>query len=275
MKKDMFWKLLAVLAAAVLLPACQSDYTEEALQSAREYALKNTKMLPETARNYIRYATPVLQTAGIFAHRPMKLTEYDHLPRNVDYKARPDPKSAVILAQFVWNPPGLGYSVIAVGRSQADLSSWDPIRVVLKDIAPYRKTYETALKAAVNYVTDNMLYLSRMERVRVRTTEAEVRETDFDLEYMFEEQLESAQSEWKNFLDTLKEQRKKRQYSLVWKADDGKKRIVVTGFGSENSLVRWTPACGMVIPLSKLDEYTRKIEMKGPDQTGSPENDAK
>ena len=275
MKNNLFWKLLAVLAAAIVLPACQSDYTEEALQRAREYALENTRMLPETARNYIRYATPVLQTAGIFAHQPMRLTEYDHLPRNIDYNVKPDPKSGVILSQFVWEPPDLGYSVIAVGRSQSDLSYWNPIRVILKDIAPYREHYENARNQAIGYVTNNMLYLSRLERVRVRTSEAEVRETDFDLEYMFEEQLESSQSEWKNFLDTLKEQRKKRQYSLVWKADDGKRRIVITGFGSENSLAGWTPACGMVLPISRLDEYTRKIEMKGPDQTGSPEKDAK
>ena len=275
MKNNIFRKLLPVLAAAVMLPACQSDYTEEALQNAREYTLKNTQMLPETARNYIRYATPELQTAPIFSHEPMKLTEYAHLPRNIDYSVKPDPKSGIIMSQFVWNPPDLGYSVIAIGQSHSDMAYWNPIRVVLKDIAPYWKTYEDARLSAAFYVTNNMLYLSRMERVRVRTTEAEVRETDFDLEYMFEEQLESATSEWVHFLETLQEQRKKRQFSLVWKADDKDKRIVITGFGSKRSMRKWYPACGMVIPVSKLDEYTLKIEKKGPDEPDSPESEKK
>ena len=258
----------------LLLTACQSDYTEEALQKAREFTLDQTRMLPEVSRNYIRYATPALQTRIIFRHRPMRLTEYEHLDRNVDFNPAYDPKLDTIVSQFVWNPPEAGYSVIAIGRSRRNLSYWEPLKVILKNTASYRTDYENARAAAIRYVTNYMLYLSPLERVRVRTSETEVRETNFDLEYMFEEQLESSADEWKNFLQSLKEQRDRRQFSLIWKADDPKKRIVITGFGSVGGLDNWAPACGMVIPAAQLNEYTQSTYLKGPDEPVSPENTA-
>ena len=264
--------LLPVLFLAVLLAAgCQTDYTEEAVQRAREYTLDNTRMLPEIARNHIRYVTPQLQTALIFPHRPMALTEYDHIGRNIDFNPINDPKLNTIVAQFVWNPPQLDYSVIVIGRSRQDLSYWKPLKVILKHVVPVRAFYESARTLAAEYITNNMLYLSRLERVRVRTSEAEIRETQFDLEYMFEEQFESAKDEWKSFLDKLKKQRDRRQYSVIWKADDPAKRIVITGFGSASGLVGWTPSCGMVIPVSQLDEYTASIYEKGPEEPKTPE----
>ena len=244
--------------------ACQSDYTEEALQKAREYTLQNARMLPETARNHIRYTTPALQTSYIFGHRPMMLTEYDHLRRNIDFNPITNHKMDAFLSLFVWDPPELGYSVITIGHSRRDMSYWEPVRVVFKHIVPVRKDYESARTKAVFYVTNNMLYLSNLERVRVRTSEAEVRETDFDLEYMFEEQFEHAENEWKNFLETLKKSQERKQYSLVWKTDAPGKRIVITGFGSVKGLQGWSPACGMVISEDKLNEYTLKIDSKVP-----------
>ena len=231
---------MSVLLLAILLTAgCQTDYTEEALHRAREYALDHSRMLPEIARNHIRYVTPNLQTAPIFPHQAMALTEYDHIGRNIDFTPKHDPNLDTIVAQFVWNPPQLSYSVIVIGCSRKDLSYWEPLKVVLKHVIPRRTVYENARDQAVSYITNNMLYLSRLERVRVRTSEAEVRETQFDLEYMFEEQFESTQNEWKKFLDELKKQQDRRQYSVIWKADDPKKRIVITGFGSASGLEGW------------------------------------
>ena len=270
MKIDRFWKLLPMLVLAILLAACQTNYTEEALQNARDYALENTRMLPEVARKYIRFATPKLQTTHIFSHQPMRLSEYDHISRNIDFNPRTDPGSATILAQFVWSPPRLGYSIIVIGQSHADLAYWTPLRVVLKNIAPYRKDYEAARTKAIYYVINNMLYLSSLERVRVRTSEAEVRETDFDLEYMFEEQLESSAAEWRRFLKTLRKQWERRQYSLIWKTDDGDRRIVITGLASIYGLKNWSAFCGMVIPAKQLDEYTVKIVVKDPDAPEEP-----
>ena len=263
----MFVMLLAVLLTA----GCQTDYTEEALHRAREYALDNSRMLPEIARNHIRYVAPKLQTAPIFPHKAMALTEYDHIGRNIDFVPKYDPDLDTIVAQFVWNPPQLSYSVIVIGCSRKDLSYWEPLKVILKHVIPQREVYEKARNQAISYVTNNMLYLSRLERVRVRTSEVEVRETQFDLEYMFEEQFESTQNEWKKFLDELKKQQNRRQYSLIWKADDPKKRIVITGFGSASGLDGWTPSCGMVLTVRKLDEYTASIYEKGPEEPVSPE----
>ena len=51
-----------------------------------------------------------------------------------------------------------------------------------------------------------------------------------------------------------------------------KKRIVITGFGSDFDLSEWTPSCGMVIPLKKLDEYTAEITERIP---GAPDESQK
>ena len=263
---------MSVLLLALLLTAgCQTDHTEEAVQRAREFTLDNSRMLPEIARNHIRYVAPKLQTAPIFSHQAMLLTEYDHIGRNIDFVRKKDPDLDTIVAQFVWRPPQLSYSVIVIGHSRKDLSYWEPLKVILKHVVPYRKDYENARSRAVYYVTNNMLYLSRLERVRVRTSEAEVRETQFDLEYMFEEQFESTQNEWKKFLDEIKKQQGRRQYSVIWKGDDPQKRIVITGFGSAAGLKDWSPSCGMVITVGKLDEYTAAIYVKGPEEPVSPE----
>lgn len=264
------WIRLSAILLPVLLAACQTeDNTQEAMLRAREFALEQTRMLPETARNHIRYVTPKVQFLTIFPHKPMLLTEYAHIPRNVDRNARQDPKRAAVLAQFVWDPPGLGYSVIAIGHSRRDLDHWEPYKVILKNTAPYQKLYELARAAAVFYVTNNMLYLTNLERLRVNSAEAEVRETSFDLDYLYEEKLQGSRDEWKLFLDDLNDRLKQRQFSLVWRADDQNRRIVVTGMGSVADLEKWTPACGMVIPAAQLDKYTVAIRRKEPEADGS------
>ncbi|MBO4647230.1 MAG: hypothetical protein J5806_03640 [Lentisphaeria bacterium] len=255
------WAILLPMISAllVLLAACQTDHTEEALQTARKFALEQTRMLPETSRNYIRYATPVLQVESLFAHRPMRLTEYAHIRRNIDFNPRYHENLDYIISQFVWDLPNEGFSVIAIGRSCQDLSYWEPLKVLLKKSVMRRWNYEKARSNAITYVTDNMLYLSNLERVRVRTSEVEIRETSFDLEYMFDSQADGTPDEWKKFLNDLKEQRDRRQYSVIWPADDEKKRIVVTGFGTNEGLRGWEPSCGMVISADVLNEYTLEI----------------
>ena len=245
----------AALSLMLALAACQTDYTDEALENAREFTLENTRMLAEPYRDYVRYATPEIQAGNLFSYTPLTLTEYGHIPRNPEYIPQEAPELDTILSNFVWNPPGLEFSIIAIGRSNRNMQHWEPIKVIFKNVKPIRAAYETARLDAIQYVISNMLYLSTAERVRVRFSEVEVLETDFDLEYMFEPMLEGGEAEWKSFLDSLKQQRDKKQFSLVWKADDPNKRIVVAGFGSPGGLSGWKAASGMVLTKKRLDEY--------------------
>ena len=140
----------AMSALLILLAACQTDHTEEALQTAREFALENTRMLPETSRNHIRYTTPVLQVDSLFAHRPMRLTEYAHIRRNIDFNPKYHENLNQVISQFVWHLPKEGFSVIAIGRSCQDLSYWEPLKVVLKKVVPRRNDYENARTNAIS-----------------------------------------------------------------------------------------------------------------------------
>ena len=55
-----FRAAMAALAFLLLTAgaACRTDYTDDAVEKARAYALARTKDLTEPQRNFIRYATP-------------------------------------------------------------------------------------------------------------------------------------------------------------------------------------------------------------------------
>ena len=106
-----FRAAMAALAFLLLTAgaACRTDYTDDAVEKARAYALERTKDLTEPQRNFIRYATPEIWEDEIFPYQPMAFEEYAHLPRNLqDKEPVKAPYHDFMASSFVWNPPGLG-----------------------------------------------------------------------------------------------------------------------------------------------------------------------
>lgn len=258
----------ALICAVLLLNGCASDHSEEALQKARDFALEHTRTVPETARNHIRYTSPQVQYSTVFAHRAMKPTDYDHLVRT-EAKKNNIAKDYMII-NFVWQFPGADYSVVVLGKGLRNYAHWEGVRVILKKAAPVRKAYENARKMAVGYAVNNMLTLTRKEHNRVRFSEAEVFQTAFQLEHFktpFHEK--GGPDSWKAYLDRLKAEEERYQYSLVWKADGKDRFVVITGIGlaksadpaQKKALGSWKVVTGKVISGSLLRKYTiRKVE---------------
>lgn len=249
--------LLPALLLLAVCAACRSDHTDYAVEKARAYALERTKDLTEPQRNFIRYTTPEIWEDEIFPYEPMKFEEYAHLPRNLeDDKPIKAPYHDYVAASFVWNPPGLGHSVVVIGSGERSMHFWEPLKLVYKSIQPIDKAYENARNAAIMYVMNNMLYLTRTERNRVRFSEAEVLRTDFNMKYMNRRD-EADDTAWESYLKSLSPQKDNVQYSLVWKADDPNHFIVITGFAGK-TLAGWSPLSGMYLTKARLERFTVK-----------------
>ena len=263
---------MTALAFALLAAcgACRTDDTDHAVEKARAYALERTRDLTEPQRNFIRYATPEIWEDEIFPYEPMKFEEYAHLPRNLeDDKPIKAPYHDYMASSFVWNPPGLGHSVVVIGSGERSMHFWEPLKLVYKTLRPVDKAYESARTAAVMYVMNNMLYLTRTERNRVRFSEAEVLRTDFNLKYM-RNQEEADDSAWESYLKSLARRKDQVQYSLIWKADDANHVIVITGFAGD-TLAGWSPASGMYLEKSRLERFTVKADLLPAEKPGAPE----
>ena len=157
-----FRAAMAALAFLLLTAgaACRTDYTDDAVEKARAYALERTKDLTEPQRNFIRYATPEIWEDEIFPYQPMAFEEYAHLPRNLqDKEPVKAPYHDFMASSFVWNPPGLGYSVVVIGSGERSMQFWEPLKLVYKTTVPVDKAYENARQTAVMYVMNNMLYI--------------------------------------------------------------------------------------------------------------------
>ena len=254
-----FRAAMAALAFLLLTAgaACRTDYTDDAVEKARAYALERTKDLTEPQRNFIRYATPEIWEDEIFPYQPMAFEEYAHLPRNLqDKEPVKAPYHDFMASSFVWNPPGLGYSVVVIGSGERSMQFWEPLKLVYKTLQPIDKAYENARNAAIMYVMNNMLYLTRTERNRVRFSEAEVMRTDFNMKYM-QNRDEADDTAWESYLKSLAPQKDNVQYSLVWKADDPNHFIVITGFAGD-TLSGWSPLSGMYLTKARLERFTVK-----------------
>lgn len=271
MKIKIFAFALPVL---LFLSGCTVDYTHSAVEKARSFALKNTLDLTEYQRNHIRYVYPAVWKREIFTHKPMSLTEYDHMARNRDFKPRKSDRLHYMDMSFAWeNIPGLGYTVIVLGHGENSGNFWEPLKVVYKKSAPVDPGYENAKAAAVNFVTNNMLDLSTQERNRVRFSEAQVAYTSFDLSYAQEEKpfvRKKRETGLEGYLASLrKDAAGKRgktpgagggetQFSLVWKGDDPGKLIVISGISPNNSLGTWKILSGAVLTVKVFERFLQE-----------------
>lgn len=283
--KTLSFDLLLIFSAGILLFAasCTVDYTVPAMEKARKFALKNTLDLTEYQRNHIRYVYPAVWRRVIFEHEAMKLTEYDHMARNSEFKPRKSDRLSYMDLSFAWeNIPGLDYTVIVLGHGESSGNFWEPLKMVYKKNAPIDDDYENARRKAVDFVTNNMQTLSVAERDRVRFSEAETALTNFDLSYAQQEdpRHDRKSSSLEGYLASLKEtaSRKKEeksrsrkdekkenayeedrnaevQYSLVWKADDPEKLIVISGISKGSSLKNWKILSGAVLPRKVFEKY--------------------
>ncbi len=251
MKQKLFLILTALLAV-FSGTGCRTDYTQEAAETAREYALEKVKGLTEEQRHYIRYTQPVLYSNLIFAREVVPLTEMEHVKVVKTSRLPVDPGQDMMHHCFVWAPPGLDSSVVVAGTGERSLRFWSPIRALLKNYIPDDADYESAKASSHSFLNGNKKDISVPEQNRIRFSEAEVRYTRFPKTWNTEAKVPTP---WEQYVKELKERTRipedkaapeeeiiLTQLSLVWRsADNPEEYIVFTGFSRNGCLNGWHP----------------------------------
>ncbi len=254
--KRFLLSLFAMIAAAAALTGCRSDYTKNAVERARAYALDNLKGLSDNQRNFIRYTQPVIYENIVYPRYVIPLdTGAGHLEID-DVRHFPvAPEHDLMHSCVVWNPPDLGARVVVAGEGERSMMFWQPYRVIVKRYDPGDRGLKNATGAAATFVRNNMQYLSTAELNRVRFDNPETvytrlpvdpEEPDLDdltswEEYMLEKQGRNEKSPYT-------------QLSLMWPADDPLQCIVVTGFSKTGTFNGWKVRTAELMDVNKLND---------------------
>ena len=121
---------LLCFAAGLLfsIPACKTDYTEEAVEKARTYALENIRGISETQRNYIRYTQPQIFENTLFPRMTMPIPDEAHIKVSNITRLPEAPHLDYMHSCIVWIPPGLDAMVVVSGEGERSMRGWTPNR---------------------------------------------------------------------------------------------------------------------------------------------------
>ena len=255
------YRTAAVICFAFLTlfcSACKTDYSEEAADTAREYALKKLKGLNQEQRYFIRYTQPEIYSNLIFPQTVIPLTNADHVKLMHPHRFPVAPSRDFMHHCFVWAPPGLDTKVVVVGEGERSLRFWEPTRVILKNYVPGTPSFTAAMKQAVHYAQNKMPQLSESERNRIRFSEPEVVYTRFPIRIQRPKPVIEKAPDDPDGLLGYKEVRQPviTQISLVWKADRENTFIAVIGTSLHGTLYRWTVNSGQYVTKPELTGKT-------------------
>lgn len=259
MKKNKCFLWLFFVMSALCFSGCRSDYSADAVERAREYALQNLRGITESQRTYVKFTQPEIYENLIFPQYVMPMEKIGHVKKE-DYKDFPQaPYLDLMHSCVVWSPPDLGAKIVVVGDGQRNMQNWFPKRVLIKRYIPDDPGYTSAVAACKAYAKDNMLYLSTVERNRVRFADpSEIVFTKIDIALPHVKD-KAGKSDWELYLMELKtaEKAAKKEYSqisLVWNGEKAGQRIVFTGLTTSGSLEEWKLQTAELMSVAKLDK---------------------
>lgn len=246
-----FSSMIILLLAGLLLlnTGCQTEnyYQAQAVERARKYALSELKDLPETQRDYIRYAPPEVMEAMVFQ-------------REKDGKKTS--KRNLVQKCIVWKVPGLDYDIVVYGVSSRKMIDWYPEQLIKKRFVAADPDLEKAKQAAVVYAMNHLTWLSDHERNRIRFSDPLILSTCFPLydeavkdvlKRGYEEYVNSFKEAKADLKKTGKSQAYFRQTSFIWKTDKEGESAVVTGI-SKGGFGMWAAVSGKVCTQAEIEK---------------------
>lgn len=243
--------------AGLWLTGCATaDYSENAVERARSYALDNLRGLTETQMHFIKFTQPEIYSNTLFPRYAMQLTLNDHIETDKFKDIPTSPQLDYMHSCVVWSPPDLGAKVIVIGEGERSMRFWRPYRVVVKDFHYETSSFDKARDAAAKFIQNNMPYLSDSELNRVRFGNPEVVYSRLEVDEPTPSGRKSgAPSAWEEYQQEKKNVAPQRhtQISLAWEADDPERRIVATGFSTSGGLPGWRIQSVELMPASKLN----------------------
>lgn len=250
-----FW-----LGVLLILPACQTDYSGNAVEKARSYALENLRGITETQRDFIRYTQPQIFENTIFPRMTMSIPEQGHIKINKPEKLPQAPSKDFMHSCVVWAPPDLGALVVVSGAGERSMRGWSPNHLQVKNYPVHTLVLEAALASCAEYALNNMPSLSFSELNRIRFSNPELLLSSFPVEKKSEG---DSDIQWGDDVWTAERAGKKnmKQYSLVWQGDQKDSRIVFTGYCPDNEAApfqQWNLADAELMSVEKLKQFTEK-----------------
>jgi len=255
--KRFLLNIFTILAAMAVLTACRTDYTKNAVERARSYALNNLKGLSDNQQNFIRFTQPEIYENIIYPRYviPLDAGNSGHIEVDDVRRFPVAPEHDLMHSCVVWSPPDLGAKVVVVGEGERSMMFWEPYRVIVKHYDPGDTGLKGATSAASAFVRNNMQYLSTSELNRVRFDNPETIYTRLPVDPDEPEQNEL--SSWEEYLNErdgkTADASPYTQLSLMWPADDPMQCIVVTGFSKSGTFAGWKLRTAELMDVSKLD----------------------
>ena len=255
--KRFLLSLIAIMAALAVLTGCRTDYTKNAVERARTYALNNLKGLTDNQRNFIRYTQPEIYENIIYPRYviPLDAGNSGHIEIDDVRRFPVSPQHDLMHSCVVWTPPDLGARVVVAGEGERSMMCWEPYRVIVKHYDPGDTGLKGATSVASMFVRNNMPYLTTAELNRVRFDKPETVYTRLPVDP--EEPETEKMTSWEEYLSE-KEGKKPdtssyTQLSLMWPADDPLQCIVVTGFSKSGTFAGWKLRTAELMDVAKLD----------------------
>ncbi len=218
----MLKKIVFMLALAVIIAGCRSNiyYQELAVDRAREFLLKNCEELSSEEINFIRFNTPVLLHAPVFGISTDTRKEGLH--------------SELRQICVAWLMPGREELFMVFGVSGARMDFWEPNRVLIRTYPEHIPAISPPAKIAREYAKNNFYADMDIKDInQVRFWFPTLLRTSFKVNVDPENKLNDEE-----IAQSLDENLKQIQYSLVWKMSDGR-NLVFVGLG-RSSLRNWT-----------------------------------
>lgn len=265
-----FGKLFAFLPALlILLTACQTDYRTNAAERARAYALKYSRDLPESDRNFIRYNDPVLMSDLLFSYRQPTFSSLDAGPNRYDsWGIRKTNIYDYMHTAFVWHLPKSGFSLVVDGAGERTQRGWTPTQVLYKRFVPENTAFSAAKLKAVNFIANFFPDLTSEEINEIRFNEPVVSATAFLLTAQENPNRDSQVQKWMNYIRSGNgtDSKAKTQISLIWTSPVNGKKMIVTGEAPKKNLYGWKPVKAYLLDPKELEESTlnEKIPLKDP-----------
>ena len=255
--KRFLLNIFTIMAAMAVLTACRTDYSKNAVERARTYALNNLKGLSDNQQNFIRFTQPEIYENIIYPRYviPLDAGNSGHIEVDDVRRFPVAPEHDLMHSCVVWSPPDLGAKVVVVGEGERSMMFWEPYRVIVKHYDPGDTGLKSATSAAAAFVRNNMQYLTTSELNRVRFDNPETIYTRLPVDP--EEAEQGELSSWEEYLNErdgkTADASPYTQLSLMWPADDPLQCIVVTGFSQSGTFAGWKLRTAELMEVSKLD----------------------
>jgi len=256
--KRFFLSMIAIMAAVAVLTGCRTDYTKNAVERARTYALNNLKGLTDNQRNFIRYTQPEIYENIIYPRYVIPLdTGAGHIEIDDVRRFPVAPQHDLMHSCVVWNPPDLGARVVVAGEGERSMMFWEPYRVIVKHYDPGDTGLKGATSVASAFVRNNMPYLSTAELNRVRFDRPETVYTRLPVDPEGPDPEQEKLTTWEEYMNEREGKKPDTasytQLSLMWPADDPLQCIVVTGFSKSGTFSGWKLRTAELMDIAKLD----------------------